>query len=371
MNQDAQNLARELTPQVQRNCDLSNAHGAGRFSLCGLLLRLRNLYKWQRGMAPWQEEESSVMLDWVSRQEEHWDSLLEHGFAPIKLDGRSHDPFEVEAINQALEPAGLIYGAGLAGGLLPVFFLAELNGVSREMGLTIYRLGRELCHDIYLLPGLRQDSRIYLRQGPMPFLLWDRVADPTPSLLPFSRFALAGYGLDYQEVIDHPNWEAFQPVLDGEMLGVRDHELGEAIDGPLAGELLVRVIEEHPASDLEHFVRGVKDLLADTGPHGRLAGIIQSRRQGALGFYPVWLAGFPRLLFPEIDPAVKEFMTTGDWDRVDQARQAGWDRAQEAVSRLSLLTRECSGERLLERARREVIEDLTAGCQVPDEADEE
>ena len=310
------------------------------------------------------------MLDWVSRQEDHWENLLEQDFAPLMLDGRSYDPFELEDLNRVLEPAGLIYGAGLAGGLLPVFFLAELNQVSREMGLTIYRLGRELCQDIYLLPGLRQDQRIYLRQGPMPFLLWDRVADPTPSLLPFSRFALAGYGLDYQELIDHPSWEAFGPVLDGEMLGVKDHELGEATDGALAGELLARVIAEHPASDLEHFVRGVKDLLADTGPHGRLAGIIAERRQGALGFYPVWLAGFPRLLFPEIDPAVRGFMSSGDWGQVDQARQLGWDRAQEAVTRLSLLTRECAGEQLLERARREVIEDLTAGCPTPEDLDQ-
>lgn len=81
-------------------------------------------------------------------------------------------------------------------------------------------------------------------------------------------------------------------------------------------------------------MRGVKDLLADAGPRGRLARIIEQQACGALGFYPAWLAGFPRLMFPEIDPAVLAFAQTGDWQGIEQARQAGWQRANQALEQL-------------------------------------
>ncbi|MGA2402714.1 MAG: hypothetical protein ABSG91_13580, partial [Syntrophobacteraceae bacterium] len=37
----------DLQRQVQKNCDISDARHAGVYSLCGLLLRMRDLYKWE------------------------------------------------------------------------------------------------------------------------------------------------------------------------------------------------------------------------------------------------------------------------------------------------------------------------------------
>lgn len=361
MAEPGRQLIDQLAVQVEHNCQLASAAGSGLFSLCGLLLRLRNLYKWEKGLAPWQEEESGRMLDWVAERETRWAEMADQEYQPLRIDGRSLDPFDTEAVNRLLVGTGYVYGAGLAGGLVPVFFLAESLAVGQEMGLTVYWLGRELCHDIYLLPGLRQDGSIYLRHDPMPFLLWDRVADPTSSLAAFCDLGLRGYGLDRQELLADPSRAALEPVLAGEMNGVLWHEIGEAIDGALAAAMLGEVVRRHPATELEHFVRGVKDLLADTGPQGRLARIIQAGHQGMLGMYPVWLGGFPRLLFPEIDPAVRSFAASGDWQVVDQAREAGWARAQEAVRRLTELLAVCHGEEARQRAHDEVIEPLTEG----------
>lgn len=352
-----------LVPQVSHNCQLASALGSGRFSLCGLLLRLRNLYKWEVGLAPWQEEESRRMLGWVSEREDLWAEIADDDFLPLELDGRRIEPFDHQAVNQIIEPLGYIYGAGLAGGAVPAFFLARLQSRDTQMGLTVYRLGRELCHDIFLLPGLRQDQNVYLRNEPMRFLLWDRIIDVTQSLKEFCRFGLAAHGLDRERLARRPSWQALAPVMEAEINGVLWHELGEATDGALASNMLGMVVQDHPGSELEHFVRGVKDLLADTGPRGRLSRIIEARHQGMLGFYPVWLAGFPRLLFPEIDDAVRRFMDSGDWQMIDQARQAGWERAQEAVKRLTPLLARHTGERLRDRAHHEVITPLTTPAQ--------
>ena len=46
----------KIKNQVQRNCDISDSKHAGLFSVCGLALRLRDLYKWDNGLAPWVEK---------------------------------------------------------------------------------------------------------------------------------------------------------------------------------------------------------------------------------------------------------------------------------------------------------------------------
>jgi hypothetical protein len=51
--------------QVLQNCDISDARHAGLYSVCGLALRLRDLYKWEKGLNPWEEKDSSEVLEWI------------------------------------------------------------------------------------------------------------------------------------------------------------------------------------------------------------------------------------------------------------------------------------------------------------------
>jgi len=41
-----------LIQQTLYNCDVADAHHAGLHSVCGLALRLRELYKWEKGLDP-------------------------------------------------------------------------------------------------------------------------------------------------------------------------------------------------------------------------------------------------------------------------------------------------------------------------------
>jgi len=361
---DADQLLAELLPQVRDNCAVADAAVAGRFSLCGLLLRLRNLYKWERDIAPWREQDTAEVLAWVSQREELWEGLLEAEPKDLSLGGRGYDPFDTEGINALTAPHGLVYGAGRVGGQAPVFFLARQSGAARDNGLTIHRLGPELTQDILFLPGLRQGEHIYLRSSPFPYLLWDMLADPRPSMAAFKRYALTAYGLDYAQALTKPSWELLAPVITGEMNTVLWHELGEASDAAGAAGLLAKAAGGHPGSDVEHFVRGVKDMLADCGPGGRLAHIIAARARGTLALYPVWLAGFLRLLFPEIIPAVKQFMDSEDWEVIEQARQTGWQKASDAAAELGEILTGFQGAEARTLARRVVMEPLV-GCTTP------
>ena len=52
-----------LLTQIQHNCDVSDARDHGIYSMCSLVLKLRNLYKWERGLEPWSEPDSADLLD--------------------------------------------------------------------------------------------------------------------------------------------------------------------------------------------------------------------------------------------------------------------------------------------------------------------
>ncbi|MCB2226405.1 MAG: hypothetical protein KQH53_06975 [Desulfarculaceae bacterium] len=367
MPQDPE-LLEELLPQVRANCAVADAAVAGRFSLCGLLLRLRNLYKWERAIPPWQEQDTPQVLDWVSQREELWESVLEAEPGELSLGGERFDPFDTEGINALLEPEGLLYGAGRIGGQAPLFFLGRISATERLNGVKVHRLGDEFTQDILFLPGLRQGGDIYLRSAPFPYLVWDLLADPRPSMAAFKRYALEAYGRDLKELLARPSWDQLEPVLTGEMHTVLWHELGEAGDAAPAAELLAKAAGEHPGSDVEHFVRGIKDLMADTGPGGRLASIIAAQARGALALYPVWLAGFLRLLFPEIIPAVRSFMDSGDWGIIEQTREQGWQKAADAAAELEEIFSGYSGAEARTLVRRVVMEPLV-GCAVPASTD--
>jgi hypothetical protein len=179
-----------LIKAVRWNCDIASAGQAGHFSLCGLLLRLRQLYKWEHGLAPWREPESPAVLEWISRRERTWDDMETASWQALACGQSAMDPFAVEALNDCLIPQGLAYGAGLSRGLTPTFFLGELLETRRLGKLTILVLGPELARDLDASPALCQGSLIYARRQALAYYLWDRLSDPVQQGNAYLRLAL-------------------------------------------------------------------------------------------------------------------------------------------------------------------------------------
>ena len=141
---DQDNIAR----QVLRNCEISDARHAGLFSICGLALRLRDLYKWEKGLDPWVEKDSSQILDWIGNKEEEWEKIAETLYLNLSINGREYEPFDTATINAILEPHHLFYGAGYARSLKPTFFLAAIEDKSKARQYPVYTLGRELARAV-------------------------------------------------------------------------------------------------------------------------------------------------------------------------------------------------------------------------------
>ena len=72
-----------LVETIQYNCDISDARDQGIYSMCTMVLKLRNLYKWEHGLEPWNEPEPADLLDWIEQKENHWAAIDQKSFKPV------------------------------------------------------------------------------------------------------------------------------------------------------------------------------------------------------------------------------------------------------------------------------------------------
>ena len=303
-----------LSRQVLYNCDVSDARHAGIYSICGLAMRLRDLYKWERGLAPWQEDEAARVLEWIGAKEELWETLLDADFDPLPVNGRSFKPFDTRPINSALASFNLFYGAGYAYSLKPTFFLAEIVRTQCVNGHQVRFLGRELARDLLTLPAFGQDGEVVIREQAARMFLWDQIAYISNSGRRALDFALRACGLpDTHAETIRSHFDVLARVQQQIML---DHEIGELEETVFLRDSWQAMLADYPHTTVELLVRALKDLLADTGPHGALTGLLEHRDEAALGLYLAFGNGITRLLTRELICAFDAFSQDRRWDRM-------------------------------------------------------
>ena len=307
--------------QIRRNCDISDAAHAGLFSICGLALRLRDLYKWEHNLPPWVEKDSSEILDWIGKKEQLWEQIAANDYERITLSGNQYDPFDTETINAVLANSNLFYGAGYARSLKPTFFLAEIKEKRDINGHTIYILSRELARDLLTLPAMTQDGKIILREESARFYLWDQLIYINQSGRPALHFALSCAGL---HDFGPENLKQHLEILFEKQKNIFiRHEIGELNDTVFDTTLWREIIASFPHSPIELFARAVKDLLADTHPDGTLCALIAEQNEIGIGFYAAFQTGFLKTVFPEIQAVFPEFARTRQWRLILQANESG------------------------------------------------
>jgi len=327
-----------LVSQVRWNCQVASAGQAGLHSLCGTLLRLRQLFKWEHGLEPWQEPEPPSVLAWIEEQERTWDSLEGLPWQHPAWGGAVFDPFAVTALNDQLLEQGLAYGAGLSRGLAPTFFLGELLEVRRQRELTILVLGRELARDLDGTPALCQGDLIYGRQQTLAYYLWDRLSDPVQQRNPFLTIALSSCGLELPALLRAPDAyrEEFRAFLAAELDAVLAHEVGEALE-PCLKESFGAVLRDYPQSRVELFVRALKDCLAEVNEWGRVSYLTREKRLGSLALMLALRPGLYPLLLPELEPAFWQVSAGAGWEVLDAARDRALTRLRQTAGELSRL----------------------------------
>ncbi|MGD9332864.1 MAG: hypothetical protein PVJ53_16240, partial [Desulfobacterales bacterium] len=174
-----------LTHQVRRNCLISDARFAGLYSVCGLAMRLRDLYKWEHSLPPFEEHEASRVLAWIGEKEDQWEKLLKAEFSDLVIDGAPIDPFDTETVNRLIEPQGLFYAAGYAHRLKPSFVLAAIESRTTVNGHPVVILKKELARDLLTLPALTQSNTVVIRNSAVALYVWDQMLYLTQSGRPF------------------------------------------------------------------------------------------------------------------------------------------------------------------------------------------
>lgn len=322
----------DITDQVLANCNVSDAQHAGLYSICGLALRLRDLFKWENGLDPWIEKDPAEVIKWIGNKEETWEKLFEKDFRDITVFGRQFDPFDVKGINAMLEPRGYIYGGGYARSLKPSFFLAEVEDKKTINGVTVFILGRELARDLLTVPAMSQDNCIYVRQESSRFFLWDKIFYVNKSGRYALRFGLENYGL--KEASPEELHRNLSRIAADETDKYIYHELGEIQETVFDREIWREIIATFPHTPTELFVRTIKDLLADTNEYGTLRHIIRERKTSSLAFYVAFLESFSKKFFPQLIEAFDEFARTRNWRLIELAVDSGYQAAKSCAEAL-------------------------------------
>lgn len=308
----------ELVETVQKNCHIADANHARNMTMCTYLLEMREFFRWENELPLSKQPPRAEIGPWMIERESLWESIEEEDFTALPVNGHAIDPFESRAVNEALLPEGLVYGAGIGRYRKPHFFLGELKRVEEREGLTIYVTGCEYARDLSTLPAAYQDGAIFLRTDALKRALWEKVElwgqkKPEGAM----KAALQCYGFDRDPE------KALVRMTETESEAVILHEVGEARADRLLGadwKILVAGLAHKHA---ELLARSVRDNLADC--LSTLPVLIENEAWCSLHYYMAEFDGLRQVLFPSLTEAYKTWRDSGRPDVLLKAVSMGQD----------------------------------------------
>jgi len=105
------------------------------------------------------------------------------------------------------------------------------------------------------------------------------------------------------------------------------HEAGEAYEDEYSDDWY-EILSEGCDKATELFLRGIKDVLADTSVMGPLRIIAERRDSAGISFFTAFFDGIRKEIFPEIRDAFQQFVESGEWSVLEDARKTGYHRAE-------------------------------------------
>ncbi|KJR41736.1 hypothetical protein MCHI_002374, partial [Candidatus Magnetoovum chiemensis] len=260
---------------VKHNCNVSDARYWGYYSICGMLMRMRELYRHEHGLLAWDALRQDDVLTWVEQRESLWETLQDEQFKPITILSKQYDPFDIDEINAALskQEGSFIYGAGYGHYHKPSFFISSVRSKTIYDGYTVYYLEKELCRDLSSSTAMFQGRSIYIRLEPLAGFLYNRFLELSGKKLDdYLRETLNNYGLEFPFIVKDALFSAkFAKLTDRAARLLTLHELGEAFssseDKRLPDEWL-NILADSKDRFVELYLRGVKDVLSDTSLYG-------------------------------------------------------------------------------------------------------
>lgn len=304
-----------LIDTVQKNCMIADARHARDMTMCTFLLEMREYYRWEMEIPYGARLPKDELGDWLNARESEWDAVEDEDFVPLPITDSGVDPFEVDAVNRALVPHGLVYSSGLGQFRKPHFVLAELKRAEVREGVQVLVAGCEYARDLIAPPAALRDGAIFLRMDAVRRLLWNKYEEwqwkEKDSALG-RAFAHYDFERDIERGLDR--------MAEAESEAMILHEIGEARAGRLLGDDWEAMLGGLNARHAELLARAVRDHLADCLV--TLPTLIEREAFGALHFYLANLSGLRRALFPALPAAYAAWLADRKLERLaDLARQ--------------------------------------------------
>ncbi len=312
-----------LIHDIKFNCDVSDAKYWGYFSVCGLLMRYRDLYRSETGLKAWTDIRREDIVEWIKKKESRWPELEVRDLRDVTINGTRYRPFDIVEINRALNDEGLIYGAGYGMYMKPTFFLAELRSKREMAGATVYTSKKEYARDLFASTGMLQGNGIFLRLEPLETLLMEKFSELTSMRGPALEDAFSHFGLRHGQRIDAGFKKRLGKMVERFSEILLYHELAEFKEDVPEWKNIIATTNDRKA---EHFLRAVKDLIADTSDHGPFKRIGETQDRGTLSLSIALREGFLKVLYPEMKEAYLEFLRTGNWAVIEEIRKGGYER---------------------------------------------
>lgn len=309
-----------LLESVRHNCHIADARQAGDYTLCVYLLKMREYFRWEQGLAYSDRIDPDSLGPWLREREALWEEVEEQDYQALSLHQQQYDCFAADALNHQLQNQQLIYSGGHGRKLATHFFLADLDQHWTEQGCEIAVCGREYARDLSAPPAMSRDGQIYVRMESLKRLLWERFQE-----WQWNEYEnLMGEAL-HCYAFDEDIETALQQMAEQEQYTLIWHELGEMqIDRELGDsgrqqwrELLTYV----SGTRAELLLRGVRDHLADC--LSTLPRLLENNRQNSLLFFFANLTHLRRELFPSALQNFEQWRTANNtelWQQ--QLRQA-------------------------------------------------
>ncbi len=285
-----------LVRAVQANCHVSDARHARNMTMCTYLMEMRELYRWERGIPLTAALPRADVGTWLAGREALWTSLEGADYRALPLDGGEIDPFDTAAVNAALQPHALVYGAGVGRFGKPQFFLGALSRQERRGELSVLVSACEHARDLAPAPAASRGGTIYVRLESLRRVLWEK-AEAWSGRRADGALADA---LEAHGYAENP-LAALTRMAEAEVETLILHELGEHEAGRRLGPgwetMLGRLNRRRP----ELFVRAVRDHLADCLV--TLPALLARDAPASIHFWIANLDGMRRELFPRIATA--------------------------------------------------------------------
>lgn len=318
---------RSLIEAVQTNCHIADAAHATDMSLCIYLLQMREFYRWELGLPPLQPMAREEVGAWLSARETLWEQLEDTPLRALPLPHGDVDPFDVQAINVALAPQGLVYGAGYTAPGRPSFFLGQLESVQQREGVLVRVSEREYARSLASPPAALQDGTIFLRRESLQRWLWEKYEAWTLRR-PTGAFASALEAYGYADDAELAIPRMAQAQAESLLL----HELGEARVAELLGPDWAAMRNALKCRRTDMHVRAARDLLADSLV--TLPTLLERQADASLHFWFANFEGLRALLCPSLESAYERYCA-GDggqalWDAL-HAAQVHWQQVCQQV----------------------------------------